>query len=380
MNTNEGPVRPTVLLVVEQLRRAVPGGIGTYARGLLAGLAALERERGLTVATVTLYASLTFFDPLFDFGRPLRRVALPSKLLTRAWDTGYLLAPRGFDVVHGVSLSMPTLRRGSRSSLVATVHDLAWRTFPEATTERGRRWHEASLQRVMKEAKGFVTPSAEVKDELVAAGAPAKAVTVIPEGVDHLPPPDPTRAEAVLAAAGVRGPFLLSASTLEPRKNLGRLVRAYGIARAAGDLGQVPLVIAGPSGWGSSGLGRSADDGVVLLGPVALPVLVALYAKAAAFVYVPLTEGFGLPPLEAMSVGAPVVASTAVPSVRDDTGNEVAVLVDPEDPDAIAEGLVRVVTDPVLAASLGERGAAFARSRTWRTAAARHLELWARLA
>jgi len=377
VSRSAGAVRPTVLLVVEQLRRRVPGGIGTYAHGLLSGLAALERERGLSVATVTLYASWAYADPLADWGRPLRRVALPSRLLTRAWETGYLLAPRGYEVVHGVSLSTPGLRRASRSSLAVTVHDLAWRRFPEAATARGRRWHEAALERMLELAKAFVVPSADVRDDLVAAGAPPSAVTVIPEGADHLAPPDADAARRLLRAAGVAGPYLLSVSTLEPRKNLVRLVEGYARARAGG-LGAVPLVVVGPRGWGRPGLGR-VPEGVSVLGPVPAPVLSALYADATAFVYVPLAEGYGLPPLEAMAAGTAVVASTAVPSVRDDGGGSAAVLVDPEDPDAIAEGLVRVVHDPVLAASAAERGAAVARARTWRAAAARHLELWARL-
>jgi len=374
-----GAVRPTVLLVVEQLRRRVPGGIGTYARGILSGLAALERERGLTVATVTLYASWAFADPLADWGRPMRRVALPSRLLTRTWDRGYLLAPRGYDVVHGVSLSTPGLRRASRSSLVVTVHDLAWRRFPDATTARGRRWHEAALSRVLELARAFVVPSTDVQADLVAAGAPPRSVTVIPEGIDHLAPPDTAAAHRLLRAAGVLGPYLLSVSTLEPRKNLTRLLDAFKRARDGG-LGPLSLVVVGPRGWGSPRRERAATDGVVFVGSVPAPVLSALYAEATAFVYVPLLEGYGLPPLEAMAAGVPVVASTTVPSVRDESGGSPALLVDPEDPDAIAESLVRVVTDRVLAASAAERGAAVARTRTWRAAAARHLELWARLA
>ncbi len=374
---SNGPVRPTVLLVVQQLRRSVPGGIGTYARGLLYGLAGLERERGLTVATVTLYASWTPSDPLEDYGREVRRVPLPSRMLTRAWDRGVLLAPRHYDIVHAVSLGAPGMRRGSRSALVVTVHDLTWRRFPETSTRRGRQWHEAALKRAIGEAKAFVVPSSNVKEELVESGARPNSVTVIAEGADHLPPPQPERAAALLDRAEVRGPYLLTASTLEPRKNLGRLLRAYAAARSEGL--ELPLVVVGPRGWGNPGLSQAPTDGVVPLGPVDDAVLAALYRGTNAFVYVPLAEGFGLPPLEAMAQGVPVVVSSAVPSVGDEASEPVALLVQAEDTDDIAAALLRITSDRPLAASLAERGAAFAGSRTWRAAAGRHLELWARL-
>jgi glycosyltransferase involved in cell wall biosynthesis len=289
-----------------------------------------------------------------------------------------LLAPRRYDVVHGLALGAPGLRRASRSALVVTVHDLAWRTLPEATTKRGRQWHEAALKRALGEAKAFVVPSSSVKDELVAAGAQPRSVTVIAEGADHLPPPQPERATALLERAEVRGPYLLSVSTLEPRKNLRRLLQAYAAARSEG-LGKLPLVVVGPRGWGHSGLSGVLPDGVVPLGPVDGAVLAALYAGARAFVYVPLAEGFGLPPLEAMAHGTPVVASDTVPSVHDDSEQPVALLTQAEDTDEIAAALLRITSDRPLAASLAERGAAFARTRSWRAAAARHLELWARL-
>jgi glycosyltransferase involved in cell wall biosynthesis len=364
---------PSVLLVVEQLRRRVPGGIGTYVSGLLFGLrelaAALDRP-----VPLTLFASRAPSDPLEGRGMPVLTAPVGPRLAVAAWDRGLMHAPRGFGVLHGTSFATPPRARGDRAARAMTVHDLAWRHHPEATTARGRRWHEAALARALRRSDAFVVPSGAVRDELVAAGAPAASVRAVPEGGDHLPPPDRAGAEAVLKASGVDGPYLLTVSTLEPRKNLLRLLDAYRAARAGG-LADLTLVVAGPLGWGAE-VPLASRPGVVAIGHVEGAVLAGLYAGASAFAYVPLVEGFGLPPLEAMAASVPVVASRTVPSVAEAPGEPPALLVDPLDVDAIAEALLRVATEEKLAAELVARGAALASERTWAAAAAGHVELW----
>ena len=157
-----------------------------------------------------------------------------------------------------------------------------------------------------------------------------------------------------------------------------------------------PLVLVGPTGWGSSGLewapvGAESEptlgpDGravgaVVPVGAVDAPVLAGLYAGARLLAYVPLFEGYGLPPLEAMHQGVPVVVSTTVPSVAPAVGeHRGAVGVDPYDVVAIADALVAAATDEPLRRSLSAAGRALADGRTWRHAARAHLALWERLA
>jgi len=274
-------------------------------------------------------------------------------------------------------LAAPPLARRGGGALTVMVHDLAWRSHPESTTPRGRRWHEGALLRTLRRADAFVVPSAAVAGALVAAGASPDAVHVIGLGSDHLPPPDLAAAEAVLRGSGVDGPYLLAVATLEPRKNFARLLDAYRAARSA--LPEpLPLVVAGPMGWGDAGLGETT--GVVAVGHVDDAALSGLYAGAAGFAYVPLIEGFGLPPVEAMKAGVPVVVSSSVPSVTECDGDPPALVVDPGDTDAIAAALVAVASDRELAASLRARGSAFAASRTWEAAAARHLAVWERFA
>jgi glycosyltransferase involved in cell wall biosynthesis len=369
---------PSVLLAVEQLRRRVPGGIGAYARGLLGGLALAASEGdGVEVALLASRAPGGSGDPLAAFDRPLHTSRLPSPLLTRAWDHGLSRAPAGFDIVHSVSLASPQLRHASPERLVVTVHDVAWRRHPEATTRRGARWHEAALRRADRSGAALVVPSRLVAADLREMGVADGRLTVVPSGADHLPAPDPIATDALLQKAGVSGEFLLTVSTLEPRKNVARLVRAFG--QVSGSLpGPWPLVIVGPIGWGPELADPPPADHVVFTGPVSDVVLSELYRRARAFAYVPLTEGYGLPPLEAMQAGIPTVVSKEVPSVHDLGAPDPAParVVDPLDVDDIARGLAAVLTDAGLRAELALQGTAFASTRTWRAAARAHIDLW----
>ena len=367
-----------MLLAVEQLRRRVPGGIGAYARGLLGGLALAAADGDeVEVALLASRAPGGAGDPLEEFDQPLHTSRLPSVLLTRAWDHGLFRAPAGFDVVHSVSLASPQLRRSSPERLVVTVHDLAWRRHPEATTRRGARWHEAALRRASRSEAALVVPSRLVEADVLALGVAGSRVTVVPGGADHLPAPDPGATDALLRRVGVSGDFLLTVSTLEPRKNVERLVLAFGQVRDSLP-GPWPLVIVGPTGWGPEPAGSPPADHVVFTGPVPGVVLSELYRRARAFAYVPLTEGYGLPPLEAMHSGVPTVVSNEVPSVHDLGAPDPAParIVDPLDIDDIARGLAAVLTDDALRAQLARRGKAYAATRTWRSAAHAHIDLW----
>ncbi len=388
---------PRVLVVAEQLRRAVPGGIGRAAVELLDSLSVIGG------VDVTLWASrpptrspgrdARAGDPLARWGWPVRTSPLPGPLLTRAWDAGLCPAPAGFDVVHSVSLASPPLgaartgrpRRGREGAAVPasmTVHDLSWRRVPATATARGRRWHEAALQRALRSGARLVVPSQQVACSLGEAGAAPDAVAVVPWGADHLAEPDPQGASTLLSRLGVHGTFLLAVATLEPRKNLARVVDAYG--RIRGALPEPwPLLVVGPAGWGgvADSLSSQPREGVVLAGPVADPVLTALYDRARVLAYLPLDEGFGFPALEALSRGLVCVASTAVPSVGVGAGESpVAVLADPWDVEAMGSALLSGATDDALRARLVADGRKLAAVRTWRATAERYLELWRGLA
>ncbi|MGH3579879.1 MAG: glycosyltransferase family 4 protein, partial [Mycobacterium sp.] len=280
-----------------------------------------------------------------------------------------MAAPRGFDVIHSVTLAAP-LASSSRSTLM--VHDLAWREFPDAFPPRGRRWHEAALRRALDTADLLIAPSEETASALLSAGADPKRVEVIEEGCDHLPSPDTSATAHLLSRLGVRGPYLLSVGTLEPRKNLRRIVDAYAMARPR--LPEPwPLVVVGPRGWGDEAEPAEPVAGVVLAGSVDDGVLSGLYAGARCLVYVPLAEGFGLPAVEAMAAGVPVVASP-IPSSQG-----AALEVDPLRTASVAEGVIRAATDEATRSELVSAGLARAAGLTWEVAARRHVDLWGEL-
>jgi len=342
----------SVLVVAEQLRRVVPGGIGTYTRGLVTGLGALDPELAPLVTLAASRAPRSGGDAVAALGPAVRTVGLGPRALVAAWDHGLARVGRDASVVHACS----TLTPPSSAPLVATVHDLAWRHLEWAFPPRGRRWHEASLRRAVRRASAIVVPSEAVVDE----------------GADHLPAPDDRAAAAALDALGVTGEYLLAVGTLEPRKNLVRLVEAYAAARPS--LPEPwPLVVVGPAGWGRSTGVEAPPPGVVLAGVVGDAELAALYARARCVAYVPLLEGYGLPVVEAMRAGAPVVAS-AVPSARG-----AALEVDPLDVDSIAAGLVVAATDGERRARLVAAGLERTGGLTWRRCAEQHVALWRRV-
>jgi glycosyltransferase involved in cell wall biosynthesis len=374
---------PRVLLVVEQLRRRVPGGIGTYARGLIQGF--VTAPKSYPSPEITLLASRAprgrtrhhGSDPLEGFGLETSISRLPSPALTRAWDLGIVRASPNYDAVHSTSPAFPPLQRNRGAARVASVvaiHDLAWRRLPETATRRGRSWHDAVLKRALRTADAFVVPSRMTGADLAEAGAAPSKINVIPYGADHLPHPDAERTAALLRSLGVGGEFLLSVGTLEPRKNLRRLLKAYGAARS-----QLPedwpLLVVGPTGWKNDFASIDAA-GVHRLGSVDDGILAGLYARARLLAYVPLMEGYGFPPLEAMQRGTPVVASHGVPSVTEAPGAEAAFMVDPTDVEAITAGLVAAATDGSQRLRVVNRGLSLVRHRTWHRTAVDHANLW----
>ena len=257
------------------------------------------------------------------------------------------------------------------------MHDLAWRSLPEAFPERGRRWHEAALKRAARRASAIVVPSQATAEAVLEAGVgiSEERLAVVAEGADHLGEPDAAAGRALLQALEVRGPYLLTVSTLEPRKNLGRLVEAYASARAR--LPEPwPLLVVGPSGWGQSAAASRLEPvpGVIFAGALDGGTLAAIYSSARCCAYVPLLEGFGLPVVEAMSQGTPVVSSP-VPS-----SGGASLIVEPTDPSSIADGLVAAACDEKTRASLIERGHVRAAALRWVDTARGHVAIWERVA
>lgn len=356
-----------ILVTAEQLQRPVPGGVGTYVANLAKAL----------VQTDDVDVSM-----LFSAGKhphvsaPSVGSRLPVRAQTVARDIGLPLAAGwvarrchvpGLDVVHSTSASVPKVLG---APLTAMVHDLAWRDYPETFPPRGRRWHEAALKRAIKRSKFLFTPSTLTADRLIADGVASVRVVVAPLGSDHVAAPDQAGADKLLAGLRLRGDFVLSVGTMEPRKNLPAVIEAFGLARRRTHR-DMTLLVVGPEGWGESApLARSH---VMFAGKVSDAVLSALYGRCLTMVYAPLLEGFGLPVVEAMRAGAPVVCSP-VPSAGD-----AAEIVDPSDVASIERGIAAVVGSADRRMELTEIGSAHARTLTWKSCAAIHVATWEKL-
>jgi len=356
-------------VVAEQLLRPVPGGVGRYVRALATHLPVEAAvDRGAVEFLVARHPP----DRLAAAGLPpasTRRLSWPGRLVTRTWVTlrrpglpGGLLGE--LDLVHATSAAVPPT---GRWPLVATVHDLAFRHYPEAYPASGRRYHERSARIVADEAARVLVPSeATARDLAELYGVDRGRVTITPLGVEVPAEPDHAGAERLLRDLGVRGPFLLAVGTLEPRKNLPRLLDAFG--EVAGELPNHWLVVVGPVGWGPRLRPTWDSVRVKLAGPVGDTLLHALYQAADGVAYPSLYEGFGLPVLEAMANGIPVLTSdrSSLPEVAGDA----ALLVDPLDRAAIGAGLVRLAGDQGLRRDLVAAGRRRAAGFTWRATAA----------
>jgi glycosyltransferase involved in cell wall biosynthesis len=347
-------------------------GVGRYVAGLagaLAGLAGPEPESVVLVpfswrGTGDLAAAAPA-GPRIRLGR--RRV--PARLLQTAWarlplpPVEWLSGP--LDVFHATNFVAPPTRR---AATVVTIHDLTYLRFPEMVTDASARYRQL-VPRALGRGAVVCTPTAAVATEVAAEyHLPPERIVVTPLGVDdawrQATPLDP----AWLAARGLPERYLLFVGSREPRKNLPTLLTAYRQLRAtrvemvgggptategAGRTGAAPgtapgvppLVLVGPPGWGAAlDTAGLPPDAVRTPGFVPQADLVRVVAGAAALVVPSWYEGFGLPALEALACGTPVVASD-LPALREVLGDQ-AELVPPGDPAALADAIARTLDNP----------------------------------
>ena len=329
-----------------------PTGIGNYIRGSLAGLvdAAGGEHEIVAFAPTSLEGPARIRQALAGIPVATRLWPLPASHAVRtAWSiVGHPAAERllgSFDALLYTDWMTPPQRSGLRAT---TIHDLNPLHHPEWCTPRTIAMHRRKDADAVRACDVIFTNSRYTADDAAATlGIEAERLVVAHPGVGAEFRPAGDR-----AAFG--GPYVLGVGTLEPRKNLHRLVEAW---RLLG--GEHRLVLAGGAGWGEQpGL---ADDGIVLPGYVPDDALPALYRGADVYVYPSLFEGFGITVVEAMACGTPVVVSNH-PSLDEACGSA-AIRVDPHEPESIAAGISEALTrrDELVPAGI-EHAAQF----TWR--------------
>jgi glycosyltransferase involved in cell wall biosynthesis len=359
-----------VAMLAEQLLAPVPGGTGRYAREHAAALAATAKAGDGVEAWTAWHRDISAAQvPGIP---PVHRLPLPRRPLIAAWERGLPWpVPRGVDVVHAPTLLAPT---AGTVPLVVTVHDAVPWTHPETLTPRGVAWHRRMGERVAARVDAVVVPTRAVADALAGHLHPRR-VEVIGEGVSGglAVPADADERARRLGLPD--GGFLLTLATLEPRKGLDILISA--LAHGAPEL---PLLLVGQPGWGGvdpEDLARREGlpaGRVRTLGRLSDADLATVLDRATVLVMPSRAEGFGLPVLEAMAAGTPVVCS-ADPALVE-VGGDAVVTAPVGDAPALARALADVVADVGLRAAMVQRGRARAADHTWEEAAAQLWELY----
>ena len=350
------------------------GGIGRYVRELIAALPALDQT-----TAYRLFAS--------GASRPLppppapnfvwKPTPIPPRWLARIWHRARMPIPvevftGRIDLFHATDFVMPPTLPSTRTLL--TVHDLSFVRVPQAASPPLRDYLNRVVPRSVNMADHILADSQATKDDLQELyGVAADKITVLYSGVNSRfqPVADEAVLKRVKAKYKLTGiDYLLSVGTVQPRKNYSRVIRALASLRRQGC--DLRCVIAGGKGWLEDEMRQTIaetklDDAVHLLGFVDDDDLPALYSAARMLVMPSLYEGFGLPILEAMACGAPVIAGnlSSLPEVVGKAG----LLVNPLDIDAIADAILRIESDTQRRAFLIEAGRRQARKFTWEKSA-----------
>ena len=374
----------TLRVIVDRMVAPTPGGVGRYTEDLTRQLIATA-PRDCEVEGIVSASPPAVQDELrrrLPGLGGLYVTPLARRELSRAWQLG-LTTVGG--MIHSPSLLAP-LRGHDRVTdgmqVVVTIHDVAPWTHPDTLTPQDVRWHRAMAKRARRHADAVVVPTHAVAEELTEYLDFGDRLRVIGGAVGStiVPPADP---DARAAALDLPPYFLLTVGSLQPTEGIAPLIRAL----ARPETHDLPLLVVGPQGWRDQDLSRVAAEAGVApervrsLGFLSDSDLALVLKRATVFVYPSLTEGFGLPMVEAFSFGTPVVHSDAPALVE--VGAAAGVVVEREDAagysDRLAEALGRVLDDRDLRARLSIAGTDRARAFSWRDSAERVWQLHADL-
>ncbi len=352
-------------------------GISQYTLRLLEELAAIDKEDEFTVFQSRKDRSVLVDQSNFrkrSLWTPphhrLEQLLLPLEL-----------AAVDLDVLHSPDF-IPPFRRNCKS--VITVHDLNFLLYPDFLTPESASYY-GQIDQAVRRCDHIIAVSESTKRDIIhLTGAPEDKITVVHEAAHPIyrPLQDQNQVQEAKMRFGIETDFVLFVSTIEPRKNVPTLLRSYKQLLDNYRAG-VDLALAGEKGWLFHQVYKLVDElgikeRVHFLGRVSSEDLLGLYNAAQLLVHPAFYEGFGLPPLEAMACGTPVVVSntSALPEVVGDA----ALLVDPTEVDELTVAIWRLLSDPDLRRELSEKGLKRARLFSWRKAARQTLKIYRRLA
>ena len=352
-------------------------GISQYILRLLEQLGAIDRQDEFTVFQSRKDSAVLVNQDNFR----KRSLWTPPHHRLEQHLLSLELAATDLDVLHSPDF-IPPFRRKCKS--VITVHDLNFLLYPEFLTPESASYY-GQIDQAVRKCDHIIAVSHSTKHDIIQlTGTPENKITVVHEAAHSMyrPLEDRSAVQRLQQQFDISRPFVLFVSTIEPRKNVPTLLRAY--KRLLDDYhAKVDLVLAGEKGWLFDRVFNLVRElgiqkRVHFVGPVSSEDLLDLYNAAEMLVHPAFYEGFGLPPLEAMACGTPVVASntSAVPEVVGDA----ALLVDPAETDEITVAMWRVLSDDALARQMSEKGLKRASQFSWRRAAEETLQIYRRLA
>jgi len=353
------------------------GGNESYAVNLIESLAQIDEVNDYTLYVTTAEARDRFHQrwPNFQVRYTLPHTPLIRIPLTLSAE----LRKNPVDVLH-VQFTAPPF---CPCPVVVSIHDLSFEHLPQTFHRRSRTQLRLTVRHSARRAAKILTLSEHTRRDVIDTyGIEPSRVTAIPLAAPrHFSPvTDERELQRVRHNYGIEGAYILSVGSIQPRKNLARLVNAYASLRGKHAQTELPkLVLVGKRAWLYDETLRALEqtgitESVILTGYVPESDLPALYSGALCFVYPSYFEGFGLPPLEAMKCGAPVIVGdkTSLPEVVGDA----ALMVDPYDVSSIAAAIERLINDSVLRQELSVKGQKRAETFDWRETARQTLEIY----